>query len=762
MAASTSPQLPHLFLMTNSFETGGSERQFAALANSFRASSFHPHIGCIAKRGGFLEGFEEAMEFPVGGNMYGAGSMRARLRLARYLRDSAIAVAHAFDFYTNLLLIPAARLARVPVVIGSQRQLGDLLSPAKSRAQLVALRWCDRVICNSRAAADRLIQQGLPASQVVVIGNGLAPSAFAPAAPALDRCSSTLRVGMIARMNTPSKNHGEFLRAASRVGQRFPGTEFVLAGDGPLRPELESEAKELGIGDRVLFLGDRRDIPAILASIDISVLPSTSESLSNTILESMAAGIPVVAASVGGNPELITKDRGLLVAPGDPEELANAIEFLLQNPAMRAEFGRNGRTFVESNFSIDAMRTRHEELYAELLEKKTRRRSPRHSVISGKASQRRPLRVAIVAASSRYVGGQSVQAELLLSKWRNDPEIEASLTPIDPSFPVGLRWVESIPFFRTLVRQPFYVAALWRDLSHADIAHIFSASYWSFLIAPVPALLLARARRKGTMIHYHSGEARDHLQRFRTARPLLAKADRLVVPSGYLVDVFREFGLSAQVVPNIVDLSQFSFRKRSPLRPHLICTRGFHPYYRVDLVVRAFAEVQREFPLAQLDLVGGGPQADQIRKLVSELNLSHVNFIGVASHHEIARFYDAADIFINASDLDNMPVSILEAFASGTPVVSTSPECMPYLVEHERTGLLSEPGNATALARNVIRLLQDPGLASRLALNAHDQSRDYSWTAVREQWLEVYRSMAPSHGDRAAANHTLYDVTVER
>lgn len=244
------------------------------------------------------------------------------------------------------------------------------------------------------------------------------------------------------------------------------------------------------------------------------------------------------------------------------------------------------------------------------------------------------------------------------------------------------------------------------------------------------------------MIHYHSGEARDHLRRFRTARPVLAKVDRLIVPSGYLVDVFREFGLHAEAVPNIVDLSRFKFRARRPLRPHLVCTRGFHPYYRVDLVVRAFAEVQREFPLAQLDLVGQGPLEGRIRRLVSQLNIKGVHFPGVASRLDIGAFYDAADIFINASALDNMPVSILEAFAAGTPVVSTAPEGMPYLVEHEQTGLLSEPGNAGALARSAIRLLRDPDFGSRLALNAYEQSSRYRWGAVREQWIEIYRSMS--------------------
>jgi glycosyltransferase involved in cell wall biosynthesis len=220
-----------------------------------------------------------------------------------------------------------------------------------------------------------------------------------------------------------------------------------------------------------------------------------------------------------------------------------------------------------------------------------------------------------------------------------------------------------------------------------------------------------------------------------------------VVPSGYLVEVFREFGLPAQAVPNIVDLSQFTFRLRNPIRPHLVCTRGFHPYYCVDLAVQAFAEVKQVFPDARFDLVGGGPSEREIRELVSGLNLVGVDFRGVASRQEIGRCYDAADIFINASRLDNMPVSVLEAFASGTPVVSTAPEGMRFLVEHERTGLLSDPGDVRGLAQNVMRVLRDPELASRLALNALEESRRYRWTAVREQWLDVYRSLKDGDGE---------------
>ena len=263
-------------------------------------------------------------------------------------------------------------------------------------------------------------------------------------------------------------------------------------------------------------------------------------------------------------------------------------------------------------------------------------------------------------------------------------------------------------------------------------------------------MLIARLRGVKTVLHYHSGEARDHLRRFRSAHLILKRADRLVVPSEYLVDVFREVGLRAEVVPNIVDLSQFSFRLRQPLRPHFVCTRGFHPYYAVDVLVRAFAEVRRTFPESRLDLLGGGPLESKIRLLVEHLGLTGVNFVGVVPHQEIAKFYDQADVFINASVLDNMPVSILEAFASGTPVVSTAPEGVRYLVNHERTGLLSKPGDPTALAQNVVRLLQNPALSSRLVLEANQECRLYSWSKVRGQWLDLYHS---ARSDSVALSH---------
>jgi glycosyltransferase involved in cell wall biosynthesis len=735
-----------IFLMINSLETGGTERQFVEIARSMKASGSSVDLGCILKKGSFLdsaglESFAELHHVGVGRNLYGLHSIRSRWRLMRHLQKSEFAVAHAFDFYANLMLIPAAKLARVPVVIGSHRQLGDLLTPAKFRAQLAVFRWCDRVVCNSQAAADHLLEAGLPAHKLVVIGNGLPPEAFAKTAPALERREGTLRVGMIARMNAVYKNQGGFLRAAARLTERFPSVDFVLIGDGPLRPDLERQAASLGLQSRVRFLGDCRDIPAILASLDLSVVPSISESLSNVMLESMAAGVPIVATAVGGNVELGGDGRALLVPPNDEHALAAGMERVLTDEELRREMSHQSRHFALENFSLERIREQYCELYSEVLAGRrqrsgTRRYSPRAPITRSR------IRVAFVAPSLRYVGGQSVQADLLMRNWKDDPDVEASFVPVDPQFPYGLRWAERMPFLRTIVREPLYALSLWRKLKDINVAHIFSASYSSFLLAPVPAWLITRRRGKRTLINYHSGECRDHLQHSSTARRVLKETDQLVVPSGYLVDVLGEFGLSAEAIPNAVDPTQFSFRSRRPLRPHLVCTRGFHPYYCVDVVVGAFAEVKLAFPDAQLDLVGGGPLESEVRNLVNDMKLAGVNFKGVAPHREIGRFYDQADIFINASRIDNMPLSVLEAFAAGTPVVSTEPEGMHYVVEHGRTGLLSPMADASALAQNVIRVLQDSDLAERLVANARQELQRYSWPVVREQWLKVYRALA--------------------
>lgn len=363
--------LGRAFLMINSLERGGTERQYVELVRALKQGGSPVHLGCIQRFGPFLDdlkraGFDELPEFGLGNSLYGIESVKCRWRLMRHLRENEIGVAHSFDFYVNLTLVPAAKLARIPV-IGSQRQLGDLLRATQSRAQFEMFRWCDRVVCNSKAAADLLLKEGLPPSKVVVIGNGLPASAFAVTAPVFERQADILRVVMIARMNIRAKNHSVLLRAVGRLKAKFPEVEYLLVGDGPFRADLEKEANDLGVQSQVRFLGDRKDIPAILASCDISVVPSASESLSNVMLESMAAGVPVVATAVGGNIELGSDDRAVLVPLNDDHALARGLQNLIEDATLRQSVAARARHFAEEKFSMERIRERYCELYNDVL-----------------------------------------------------------------------------------------------------------------------------------------------------------------------------------------------------------------------------------------------------------------------------------------------------------------------------------------------------------------------------------------------------------
>ena len=175
---------------------------------------------------------------------------------------------------------------------------------------------------------------------------------------------------MVARMNDPAKRHDVFLKAAAKVASKESKVEFVLVGDGPLRSSLEAMAANLGLQDRVIFLGDRRDISAVLASSDISVLSSDSESLSNAIMESMAAGLPVIACRVGGNEELIRDgENGFLVSAGNDDQIAERIEMLVRDHEQRRSLGATARRDAQS-FTVDRVCGEYAGLYISLLEEK--------------------------------------------------------------------------------------------------------------------------------------------------------------------------------------------------------------------------------------------------------------------------------------------------------------------------------------------------------------------------------------------------------
>lgn len=353
------------------------------------------------------------------------------------------------------------------------------------------------------------------------------------------------------------------------------------------------------------------------------------------------------------------------------------------------------------------------------------------------------IRVAIVVASIDILGGQAIQALRLMEGLRAEPGIDAELVPINPRLPKPLRWLQRIKYIRTLVTSIAYIASLLVRLPRFDVVHVFSASYFSFVLAPTPAVLISKLYGKPVLLNYHSGEAEDHLRRWpRTALPILRLADRVVVPSDYLVEVFARFGVSAQAVFNTVDSSRFQYRERRPLKPVLLSNRNLETHYNVSCTLRAFRLVQEHVPNARLIVAGDGSQQRHLRALAQTLKLRDVDFVGAVPPTGMPALYDEAEIFVNASNVDNQPLSIIEAFASGLPVVTTNAGGIPYMVENEATGLLVERNDQEALAHCVLRLLEGPALASALASRARTECEKYRWPAVKEQWLSLYRELA--------------------
>jgi glycosyltransferase involved in cell wall biosynthesis len=231
----------------------------------------------------------------------------------------------------------------------------------------------DMVIANSEAVRqDAVHQEGLPIDKITVIHNGLEASRFdIPPNDELRRFLNFQKgapvVGVIANF-IYYKGHQFFLDAWASVVEKFPEAVVLLVGDGPLRQEFEGKVDAMGLKESVRFLGTRQDVPELLAIMNVVVHPSLEEGFSNTILEAMAAGKPVLATDMGGNPEAVVQgETGLLVPPRDSRALADAIIWMLDHPDEAARFGEAGRHRVAEHFEISRMVRQYEELYENLV-----------------------------------------------------------------------------------------------------------------------------------------------------------------------------------------------------------------------------------------------------------------------------------------------------------------------------------------------------------------------------------------------------------
>lgn len=358
---------------------GGAESQLYQLISSLNAEIFkaivvqlNPGDSPPIKNGQM--GNAEVFHLPTR-RFYSLNGFMQLSRLCSIAKARHVDIIHTFFEKSEVLGWLASRFSRIPIWITSRRDLGFKRKEIYNKIFRIASRNCDKCIANCRAVKTQIMQkEDIPEEKIEVIHNGLDFSEYQLQSNGSLRTELGIRsdiplIGMIANFHFDVKGHGFFLASSARILEKFQDCAFLLVGDGPLRKKNETLASELGIKGKVHFLGRRNDVPSIISNLDISVLSSTSEGLSNVILESMAAGVPVVVTDVGGSGEVIENGvTGYLVPPADPEALADAITKLIENPGKAKAMGAAGKKVVHEKFSIEAMVKEYEDLYKQLLE----------------------------------------------------------------------------------------------------------------------------------------------------------------------------------------------------------------------------------------------------------------------------------------------------------------------------------------------------------------------------------------------------------
>jgi glycosyltransferase involved in cell wall biosynthesis len=357
------------------------------------------------------------------------------------------------------------------------------------------------------------------------------------------------------------------------------------------------------------------------------------------------------------------------------------------------------------------------------------------------------LKIGIVGPLPPPAGGMATQTrqlfELLAAEGLNVRVIQTN-SPYSPS------WVGNIKGIRAIFRLLPYFLKVWKLAGQVNVIHLMANSGWSWQLFSAPVIWIGWLRKTAVVVNYRGGEAEQYFREsIRWVAPSMNKAAEIVVPSPYLKKVFSEQGFNVTVIPNIVNFERFKpcvkSRENTNQEFKLIVTRNLEPIYGLPTAIRAVARATKELPNLKLLIAGSGPQKKELLKLIDDLDLqNNVSFVGRLGPGEIELFYRDADIMLNPTTVDNMPNSVLEALASGLPIITTDVGGIPYIVDDEKTALMVSVGDDEAMARQIIRLYKDEGVRQTLINNGLKEVAQYGWSEVKQRWISSYQRLGKS------------------
>jgi len=754
-----------------SLNVGGLEKLVVELAKRIDKDKFSTSVWCLTGEGTLSKELSAIGIKVFYFNKKGGVDIRLPFRIARALKKEKIGIVHTHDSSANLYGSVAAKIAGTKVIVNTEHGGIYFETRRKRLANRILCLLNDREICVSNNVKDDLRRMGLYNKKLVVIHNGIDFDRFnvsigkSGIRKDFGLNSSDFIITTAGRLSG-EKNQRLILDAARPVLEKIPEARFIIAGDGPLRNELQEYAGKLKIADKVVFLGERSDIPRILKMSDCFALSSNYESFGLTILEAMASGIPVIATDVGGVKEIVRDgETGVLIQKEDAGLLAQAVIKIKNDPGCSGKIVTRAKEMVKNRYRIEKMVQDHEDLYLNCYEEE-------FSLVPGP----RMMRVITFGLDDRalldidghskrwnsrmgrHVGHLDVIVEVKYKTGLEEKRIAGNVR-ILPIYVPHPALYPFIAYKRALAehrKRPY-------DLATTEEPFRAGLAGWFF------------KRKTGTAlsVEYHNDAfynrewMRERPTRHRLytliGKAAIREADsiRCVNKKNFsdirklckndpeklieIIPVPTEFYENDKYDAGAAEVRKALLNGRDGLL--MLFVGRLVSLKRVDELINAFCDIRKDHKRAHLAIVGDGPDAGRLNKLAAGSASGSVTFTGYVPENEIFKYYGAADIFINPAHNETYGRIYIEAMSAGKPVITTNGvgAVEDKLCVDNVTSLVVEPGNLGQLKDAMVRLIEDEALRKRLGENGLKTVRekfDYEKALIemRDFWGRTIRT----------------------
>ncbi|MBN2009907.1 glycosyltransferase [candidate division KSB1 bacterium] len=601
-------------------------------------------------------------------------------------------------------------------------------------------RFYQNIICCSESVKNSLLLSSKMSEKIVTIVNSFdfkkyekmesAGSAVIDDTILGKSADGSFRIGTVGSLRF-EKGHEYLLDAANILKDKGISAHYYFIGEGDRRSFLENRAENLNIKDIVHFIGHRKDVLQLLPGFDLIVFPSVTEGLPVAVLEALALKKTVVASAVGGIPEVIIPgETGWLVPPANAEVLAQTLGSVLRQPDTSRQLAENGHKLVMTRYNMDRMIHDTELLYEQA-----------HSVIFRKLSASKNHKESFAYNDLRLLMVTMFPG----AKNKTPPNQTAILADYFEN--EGAHVIRTTTETKIVLKTISIIKAMIRFRNQYDIIQIQTTPSHGFINTLV-AISLGKLFKKKVVSNYFTSAGPDFLKRFRVwAVPVLNEADGIVVASDFVNSKLQALSIPTHRIPHLIDVSDWQTKIRTQFEPKLIWVKRFDPEAGPFTMLEAFRILKQKVPAASLVMVGDGPLRELCLQYIDKNNIKDIQLPGFVPRAKLQAYYDRADIFVLTSKNDNQPMTVLEAFACGLPVVATNVGGVPELVQHQKTGLLVHPDDSNGVVESVIYMLNNQTQTRTMCDTALKTLTKFQWNNLRKIWLEFFKKIVEDKSD---------------